>query len=64
MELPSFVDDLMDSETPCNANVNHRSRGVVSIGHTERTPHAISPYLQPSGAYRLNNKFRYLIACV
>ena len=50
-------------------------RGMLSAGPAERAirnsgmerareavTNAIAPYRKPSGEYRLNNKFRYLIA--
>jgi SAM-dependent methyltransferase len=68
--------DVVDVECPwVYPNLDIALRGMLSAGPAERAirnsgmerareavANAIAPYRKPSGEYRLNNKFRYLIA--
>ena len=68
--------EVIDVECPwIYPNLDIALRAMLSAGPAERAirnsgierardaiANAITPYRQPSGAYRLNNKFRYLVA--
>jgi SAM-dependent methyltransferase len=68
--------EVVDVECPwIYPSLDIALRGMLSAGPAERAirnsgmdrardaiADAITPYRQPSGAYRLNNKFRYLVA--
>jgi SAM-dependent methyltransferase len=68
--------EIIDVECPWSfPNLDTALRGMLSAGPAERAirnsgmerareavTNAISPYREPSGEYRLNNKFRYVIA--